>query len=310
MLKNKKSLFLIGINLIIGFVFLVSSISKFVIIESFEFNIVDLGLINWELAPFLARSIIGLEFFIGIIYLFSIDFFNVRNWLTISTLAVFSLFLIFQIYNGNNEDCGCFGDWISMTSTQALLKNAVIIFFVFISKNHSISYRLKTKQLNFSILILFLLSFSLPFINQPIKLDYSEAYLSSPKNFFKLPLDTLYNNFEVRKPIDNLEKGKHILAFLSLKCPHCIMAAKKIGIMKRKNPTLPFFFVLNGKKEMGKDFFKKTDTQGINYTFLYGSHFIYLAGVDLPIIYLLNNSRVEIILNYKDLDQKSLTDWI
>jgi hypothetical protein len=310
MINNKKQLFLIVFNLIVGIVFLASSISKFLIIESFEYDIVDLDLINWALAPFLARFIIGLEFFIGIMYFFSLDFFKIRNRLTIITLIIFSLFLIFQIYKGNNGDCGCFGSWISMSAKQALIKNLVLVFFVFISKNYSFWYGLKSRQLNLVLILLFAISFSFPFLNQPIKLNYSEAYLTSSKDFFKLPLDTLYNNFEGRKPIENLDKGKHILAFLSLKCPHCIMAAKKIGIMKRKNPKLPHFLVLNGDESKLKEFKTKTKIQNIDFTFLYGEHFIYLAGVNLPVIYLMNNGIVENVLNYRLLNQNQIERWL
>src|SRR6202012_2430087 len=98
-------------------------------------------------------------------------------------------------------------------------------------------------------------------------------------------------------------KGKHILSFMSLTCPHCRIAAKKIHIMNQRNPGIPFYFVLNGKPEDLNRFFEDTHTENIPYCMLKGSHFIYLGGLNLPTIYLVNNSVVENQVNYIILDQ-------
>lgn len=68
--------------------------------------------------------------------------------------------------------------------------------------------------------------------------------------------------------------------------------------------------VLNGKSSRLTEFVNKTNTHGINYTFLKGKDFIYLAGLELPVIYLIDNSKVEIELNYKQLNQNQVSNWL
>jgi hypothetical protein len=43
---------------------------------------------------------------------------------------------------------------------------------------------------------------------------------------------------------------------------------------------------------------------------LLGRNFIYLAGMDMPTIYLVNNSTVEHWVNYIDLDQQEIEKWV
>ena len=309
-IESIKNFFFIFLNILVGFVFILSSFSKALSFETFEFNIVDSSFLSWEVAPFIARLLVGFEFFLGFLFILNIDFFKIRNKLTYIILILFSAFLVFQIMNGNKEDCGCFGTWIVMTPFQALIKNLVLIYLIFIARNIKWNFNIKAsvyKSISILVLIICLVT---PFVSQPIELNYSRSYLTRPNEHFTLPLDTLYNNYKVRKPNSNLKKGKHILAFLSLKCPHCIMAAKKIGIFKRKNPDLPFFMILNGKSNNLTEFVNKTNTHGINYTFLKGKDFIYLAGLELPVIYLIDNSKVEIELNYKQLNQNQVSNWL
>jgi len=53
-------------------VFIFSGYTKLYPIEPFEYTFVDLGFINWQIAPFIARILIGLEFFIGILLLLNL----------------------------------------------------------------------------------------------------------------------------------------------------------------------------------------------------------------------------------------------
>ena len=68
-------------------------------------------------------------------------------------------------------------------------------------------------------------SIALPFILNPIELSYAEAYLNKPKNNYTLELDSLYKSIKTDTSSKNLSKGKHIIAFMSLTCPHCRIAS-------------------------------------------------------------------------------------
>ncbi|MEO8760595.1 MAG: MauE/DoxX family redox-associated membrane protein [Bacteroidia bacterium] len=304
-----KKIILAVICALMGGVFVFSAYTKLYPVEPFEFTFVELGL-SWQMAPFIARFLIGFELLIGVLLILNIQLKKITYKLGIITLLIFCIYLLLQIViAGNTGNCGCFGTTIQMTPLQALLKNiGMLIVFLGLYKLHDgWNYGKASK---FIIIGLFLTSLILPFILNPVKLDYSEAYLSAPEKNFKIPLDTLYDNALVNTPPQELRKGKYIISFMSLTCKHCRIAAKKIHIINQKNPNIPFYCVLNGKPEDLKGFFDDTQISNLPYCMLKGSHFIYLAGLSWPAIYLMNNSVVENKVNYIILDQTEIEKWL
>lgn len=166
------------------------------------------------------------------------------------------------------------------------------------------------KKIRLLIILPIVSAFALPFILNPVMLDYSEMYLNKPTDNFVLPLDSLYNHASLGVPPKTLSKDKHVIVFMSLTCHHCRVAANKIRIMHERNPTIPFYFVLNGLEKDLKPFFEETHTEGIPHCVLLGRNFVYLAGVTLPVIYLVNNSIVEHDINYFILDQEEIEKWL
>jgi uncharacterized membrane protein YphA (DoxX/SURF4 family) len=295
---------------LLGAIFIFSGYTKLYPIEPFEYTFVDLGFVNWQIAPFVARILIGLEFLIGVLLLFNVQLRKLGYKLGIFVLLIFCLYLILLItLSGNKGNCGCFGSYISMTPLQALAKNIFLLGLFLILYKYHIGWELKNK-LRYLISIPFLTAFAFPFILNPVELNYSEAYLSKPENNFKLELDSLYNNATLNVPPRNLSQGKHIISFMSLTCPHCRIAANKIRIIHERNAAIPFYFILNGDEENLKPFFENTHTEDIPHCILLGRNFIYLAGTSMPMIYLVNNSEVEHVVNYMDLDQKEIEEWL
>ena len=80
--------------------------------------------------------------------------------------------------------------------------------------------------------------------------------------------------------------------------------------MHELNPSISFYFVLNGEDDKLKPFFEDTHTENIPHCMLLGKPFVYLAGTSMPAIFLINNSTVEHDLNYIDLDQKQVEEWM
>ena len=293
-----------------GLLFIYSGYTKLYPIEPFEYTFVDVGISNWFLAPFIARFLIGLEFFIGLMLLFNLYLKRFTIKLTVITLIVFTVYLLIMILKeGNNGNCGCFGNEIAMTPLQAIIKNVIMLAVCFIVYKYHEGFSFG--KLTYWTSIAFLLtSLTMPHILNYVDMSYSEAYLNRPEYNFKLELDTLYNNARKNQPPRTLSKGKHVISFMSLSCPHCRIAARKIRIMHEKNPNISFYFVLNGEDEKLKSFYEDTKTEDIPYCMLGARPFVYLAGTALPVIYLVNNSVVEHSLSYLNLDQTEIEKWM
>jgi hypothetical protein len=293
-----------------GLLFIYSGYTKLYPIEPFEYTFVDLGIGNWALAPYIARFMIGLEFFLGLMLISNLYLKKITIKLTVATLLMFTAYLGFMILNeGNNSNCGCFGNAIAMTPFQAIVKNVIMLGICFFIYKFHDGYTLGKMGSILSFLFL-ATALAMPHILNYVDLDYSQAYLKKPENNFTLELDTLYNNAYETTPPKTLSKGKHVLAFMSLSCPHCRIAAKKIRLIHEKNPEISFYFILNGEKEKMKWFYLDTKTENIPYTMLRARPFIYLAGTNLPTIYLVNNSTVEHWVNYMELDQAEVEKWL
>jgi hypothetical protein len=292
-----------------GALFIFSGYTKLYPIEPFEYTFADLGL-SWQLAPFVARLLIGFEFLIGFFLLLNISLNKLVYKAAIALLGIFCIYLLLLIIiAGNKGNCGCFGSMIQMTPLQALIKNLVMLAIFFVLYKFYSGWE-PGKLGQYISPVILAASLALPFILNPVELNYSQAYLTKPEDNTFFPLDSLYNHATLSAPPRSLSKGKHILMFLSLSCKHCRMAAKKARIMYERNPEIPIYFILNGDEEKLKDFFEDTGSESIPHCMLPGRSFVYLAGVNLPVIYLINNSVIENQVNYFDFDQREIEKWL
>jgi len=305
-----KKIFLTVLCSLLGLVFIISGYLKLYPIEPFEYTFVDIGIFNWQAAPFIARFLIGLELFIGFFLLFNIYLHKLAYKSGVIVLLIFCMYLVLLIFlSGNKGNCGCFGTYFQMTPLQALIKNIIMLGIFFVLLKFHNGWKV-AKKIRYIIILVIVTIFILPFVLNPVQLDYSEAYLNKPENNSYIPLDSLYKSATLNVPPKSLSTNKHIIVFFSLKCKYCRIAANKIRIIHKRNSKIPFYFVFNGEEQDLKQFFENTDTEDIPHCMLLGRNFVYLAGVELPVIYLINNSIVEHQVNYLDLDQENLENWL
>ncbi len=304
-----KRTFFIILSVLLGSIFLISAYVKLFPVELFELTFVDLGVANWIVAPFLARIMIAVEFFIGFLLFFNLfkNKFTLR--FTISVLIFFTIYLFWQLFTeGNSGNCKCFGSYIKMTPLESIIKNIFLIALSLILYKFHKGIIWKYSKILF--LVIILSSIALPFIINPVDLNVTEQTSDDTVVNYKLDLDVLYNNLKVVEPKMDLRKGKYIISFMSLTCPYCRIGAYKLHIMKKRNPGIPIFFILNGSKENLKPFFDETKATDIPYTILLGKDFVKMSGVRLPAIYWVKDGIVIKKSTYIDIDQKAIEDWL
>jgi len=192
-------------------------------------------------APYFSRFIIGVEFFIA----FSI---LQKNYLkkiiipsSILMIVVFSLHLTYQIFLGDIEDCGCFGELIPMTPLQALIKNIItIIVLGYLYKNIE-----EEKESNFSKLsIQFLTILLLMFAFIPVQTVRKNKRVSDFSEYVISDID--------------VNEGKKILCFFDAGCEHCMEAAKSLTNLSGEIEYFPQIHIVFSDSEEDKipDFFE------------------------------------------------------
>lgn len=259
-------------------VFILSGLLKLYPIEPFENLLVAYHLTNFLIAPFLARFLIGLELLIGLYFLFSASI-NKKVWLLTNLfLALLTVFLIVQLaFEGNQGNCGCFGEIISLTPLESIFKNLVLFVLLFLSKKGSFPYVFKYKLI-FALLLL-AIAFATPYLLNPVGLNNVQSTEINQKiDLSELP------------PVENIKnqpdfKNKnYVLAFLSTTCPHCKIAAGRLSVYHR-NGAKNLIYVIAGKDEaLYDEFISSTKSEGVPVIRFYDETFFKYSGGKLPAI--------------------------
>lgn len=300
----------IVISFLIGTMFLVSAWSKLYPIEPFEYNITGTTFFGWTSSVFVARIVIGAEFAVGLLLIAA---YRLKHTVLTAAamLLVFCVHLAYVwISRGDTGDCGCMGNLMTFTPSQGLLKNAVMLLLLIPVYKWGPDYSLNRKHI---ITLLFPVCIAAVFILNPVDLNYASNYLNKPFEDFPLSLDTLYNatdTTKIERPVADFRSGKAVVLFVSAKCPHCKIAASKVSVIHRLNPSIPFYFFINGDPGGIRRFKEQTGTLDIPHSMLNGPVFVALAGVRLPVIYYFNRGRVEKQVDYYTLEQDYIEKWM
>ena len=307
---NRKVIISIFLSVLCGVLFIISAYTKLFPTEPLEISLVDIGF-SWKLAPYLARTLIGAEFAFGFLFIFLFKLKRVTVPASIVLLVAFTIYLLLLLKQyGNRGSCGCFGETIPMTPIEGIMKNVVLIGMLavlyFISP--AFDFRFKKIIAAFGALILLALPFVLNPTGSPFKPRTLESYQKQ-----KIDLDALYKGDDSTgiPPSVELRKGKHVIAFLSMRCSHCRIAAKKLCVIKKEHPDVPLFFVLAGKKERLREFFDDTKCDSIPYMHLKNDQeFLKFTGGIFPQIFWINNSVIEFDCNYFELNDADIEKWL
>ena len=326
---NNKLIWIL--RFIIGSLFILSAILKLFPIEAFDLTIVNQKITNWSLAPYLSRFIISVELFLGISFFVTPFVKKIAIPYSFLLLMVFCIHLVYLISTGSgSKSCGCFGELIPMSSLEALIKNLVLIFLLFLLNK----YFLFEKQLNYSFAFaVFSIVFAGMFLifqvkpyNIPPKDESSTKIKDSVKTIapseIKKELDTVQakeessiinkkNGTEETKanPIKsvsvfasfkdfsdnqnvNLDEGIKLVCLFSLDCEDCMETARRLGQARKDwNNFPPLYILFLGEEEQVKGFFETAETTFL-YKIISPQTFFPLIKDYPPRIVLLNNGNV------------------
>lgn len=278
--------------LTLGGAFLFSAWSKFQDIDPFAWTLLDAGIPGDKTAAVLARLLVGLEAAIGILLLVRVAVRRIALPLAALLLLGFSGYLAYLlVQQGNTGDCGCFGSLLPMKPLPALIKNAFMLLGIGVLARIQGWRGWTPKMLPGAALLLALTLlpvFLLPVSNKKEKLEL--ALLQDRR-------------------ID-LSKGKQVVAFLSLGCPHCRHAARDFRKFFEADATLPLTMILNGTPGESEDFFRETGAR--NVPVLYETNpdvFIQLAGRYVPSIYYVQDGVIERRVSYNTLTPQAIRRW-
>ena len=274
--------------------------------DSFQWSFLDLGINSILATGIIARVFIGLELLLGLFLLFHIYLRRFTYPAVITILSVFIIYLLIVILKqGNTGNCGCFGDQISMKPLTAIWKNVIMIGITVLLMY---IYPVKPyKHQEFYCMGLGLVAFSLPFL-------FNFVYTSTNPEPLNKPIDLgLLYKYDPAPQVE-LRNGKHIVAFMSLTCPHCKKAAFLLHVIHEQHPDIPIFIVLDGPEAFKDQFFKETHAEDVPnlYYAHHSADFVKMAGSGVPSIFWFNNGIAEYksVYAYYQLDPGYMEQWL
>ena len=283
-----KNLYLLyALRFLVGGFFIFSGIIKLYPIESFELTLVDTSIIPWALSSWISRGLVAIEIFLGLGLFVNSKYLNKVLLATVSLTLFFSVYLVLLWFTrGNNVDCGCLGDLISMTPIESLIKNAILVLVLLFLMKANRGFQ---KTYKWIILGLAVSAIATPFILNPIQLGRQ----TPGQENFPYPLNVSIIPDEVRAKVPlNLEKDTYLLAFMSTTCKHCRVAARKLSLANSRM-SLPsiHLFLIGPPEEIAA--FQEESNSNFQYTFFKDNAFFKFCNGTLPTLIYVQNGQVQ-----------------
>lgn len=280
----------VALRLLLSATFLLSAYTKAIDFSSFELRLLDTQLITWATAPYLAAAFIFAEYLLGFYFLSFFFKSKVLNYVTASFLLVFTIYLVALLATkGNDVNCGCMGESIAFTPWQAIVKNilsAAILGLIFIFEKEGLQFIINKNWPYVMFMLVGGLSTAAsipPFHSRPEAL-VQPVYFNAPLLQEAGYHPAVSYNFAAQKD--------YLIAFLSMSCGHCRLAAERISLIQKSYPKMPLFLVLNGDSTETASYRSDYGIQNIPYTMLDAAPFMELVGTSVPVIYVVKNDSI------------------
>ncbi len=208
-----KKIIFACIRILLGAVFVSSSILKLFSIDSFVLYVYSFGIFGYVATTILARILVIIEFLLGIGLIFRI-FYKPTWWSTLLMLSGFSLFLLYVAFFRNDENCHCFGDFIELDAIPSIIKNLVMIGLLFlVKKQQEFTHASKPYIVTIAIAAILFVAF----LGFPLDSLYAKMYGDDHERFN-------HSAFE-RYIVDSTDvidsSQNQIIGLVSASCKHC-----------------------------------------------------------------------------------------
>ncbi len=304
--KSKAIIGTIG-RIIIGLVFILSAVLKYLTIESFDLFFFSHKIFPWEVTLFATRLLISLEAIIGLMLVIGI-YPKLSRFLTFAMLIGFTIYLLIKplLFDVSTENCFCFGELVPLTDTQTIIKNVILILLsitLFWAKWWKPKY---AKYIFIGIVIGIVAT---AFIVKPP--DFIQAKVHNHSVSIRSEV------FESVKELDNvkalnLNKGKKIVCWYSTSCKYCKRTAKKLDIIiERHNlDRNSFIQIFGGKEKPLTEFYKQTDSKPLQHTFIHVIPFLNTTHGNMPVIFLLDNGKIVKLYKMTTIDEGFIVSFL
>ena len=293
---TRKGIILYAVRALVGIVFIISAVLKFIGIDAFELYIYGFDILNLDLSYLFARMLILGEFALGL-WLLSNQNKSVCNKLTYAILAAFSIFLIIQIIRGEEGNCHCMGEDINISPLNSLLKNILLFALTWVSSKAA---NYDNKYIKLTIFLLFICTGVAMFmVSPPDTWAEEKLQLCHNDELEKfLQTDNIYNTQTDRKK-------KTIVCLLSTSCKICKLSARKLQIILDKTKGVQVYEIFDGTEEEVNNFWKESQSNQQAHKTLPSDSFWLMTG-SVPVFAIVEDGKVTEAFSYRTMNEKKI----
>jgi hypothetical protein len=280
-----------------------------------------------DFAQWFSRTLIGCELALGLLILQPHFYRKLVIPTSILMLVIFCIHLSYEIATkGNVGNCGCFGEFISMTPLQAIIKNVIaIIALAYLYRvrkgvEDAKNFFVLTSVTFASIMMVFMFGMKASSVG---KTDLSDAG-SEPVIVEDVEIDTVITKQPVTTDVKvepvkdsvkvlvdepkkaksgfakyfaDIDKGKKLMCFFAAGCDHCQQTIKELTQMSKEIEGFPEIRIifLEEETELIPNFFT---IAGKKYPYKIldpGAFYTILGAANTPMVnYLWNGNKVKV----------------
>lgn len=275
------------LRVLVGTLFVVSAVAKLVAIDDFELYVYSYGWLPLGVSYVVARLCIGWELVLALL-IWSGWWKRLTRMAAVLTLVCFSLFLCYAALAGRNESCQCMGRLVDLNPAWSLVKNGVLIVLVLFGVKVT---GVEGKKRMWKVIVgaaLGLVLMVLPFV------------VSVPDSWGFGPNQEPYGEADLMEATAEdgalaqigVGKGRHLVAFVTQKCPYCRLARKKLDALENRHHLKKGQIVYVEPEDIGKDLW-------IRITF--GAR---------PLMLLMDDQKVKATYHLRNVDEKEVTEFL
>lgn len=291
------------LRLVFAGIFIFSATAKLLAADSFEVYLYQLGIFSFDWSAWVARLLIGLELFIALGFLTRACFRTIW-WIALVSLFFFSVFLLYGLILTDDTNCFCFGELLSMSPGESLIKNLVLFLLLFILR------KTEGQRTRFS-LGLFIVS-AIISIAAPVIISPPDNLL--PGRITPAEMDQAAFNEALEENLlpQELAEGKRLICFYSTSCKFCRLSSSRISASFRKydlNDSAMFQVFLGHNEAAATAFLEETEGLQTDYTFMNQKDFLKITRGRLPLVVMTSDGRVKKAWNYRQFSEAQLIDY-
>ena len=295
------------LRILVGIVFIISAILKYISIDIFDLYIFEHNLFSVSVTETITRMLITAELVLGVLLIFNIHA-RLAYYSILAFLSGFTIYLLLlpYLFDVDITNCHCFGTAIVLSRWESISKNIVLLLLMlFISPKFSTFKKWHT----WVMLALGVITFIVFMVISAPNFLYTIVHKDKVQIDIPMYESALLNSGKETEFTD----GKQIICLYSVGCRFCKRAALKLHLIL-KHHQLPAdnvkaVFWSGTPDSLIYNFFTEQKVSVPEYTTFRVDTFLNITSGNMPVLLFSDNGTIIQKTNFITLNEKKVLDF-